>query len=217
MATAGKRLLSAEGKRLLNAAGKRRLINGDGDCPECCGEEVVCTECATCCFSDQSTVDLAYDLNNVTTSTGVDFNDDYLTWGATGIPWDGDGATTAWGEAGYSTMTDKWVVGPSCESFPGWYADTLPPDQGEGEELDAHSVIIEIADGDCCGVDGLVADISIFHLERGTVNDEWLEVATRRGTGTLTITVNNNNCCHDGENCQETAGNCDGECPEGLP
>jgi hypothetical protein len=173
---------------------------------------LVCTACATCCFSNLSTIDIAYDLDTVTASSGLDFDNAYLTGGTTGVPWAGDESTTGWREAGYGTIPEKWTAGPTCESFPAWETDSLAPDGGDA--LDAYQVQISIADGDCCGVDGLVADISVQHLERATAEDEWVEVASRSGTGILTITVNNNDCCYDGAACQETAGDCAGECPE---
>lgn len=215
-------IYGADGADLMDTDGADK-VSGDTIDGCCCEPEVSCCECFTCCFSDDSVAEVTYDLDTILVSTGADFDNDFLDGTESNIPFASCGASARWHQA--LIPVNQIFVSRNC-STGGWGGGMPGPGESlqalEDQGLDVYRIELN-ADpglGDCCGVTDTVAAITIDHYQRAAVEDEWPEesIATRAGTGTLTVSITNNNCCLDGEDCVPgSAVDCDGECEEELP
>ena len=145
-----------------------------------------CHKCASCCFSEDSTLSVTYstsgtdtsgDCANVPTSgtKTLTFN----TKTATFTRWQRvEGDVTY--QVSYSCTSEKWNL--LVDYVPG-VSTTLFFSNG--------------TDDDCCGV----SDLSLSSSGCGS-----------SGSGSASITVNGNRCCNNGTACEEGTPNCDGTC-----
>jgi hypothetical protein len=116
--------------------------------------------------------------------------------------------------------TETWnfaaqVGRPATESTAGY---------NEGDFQTSYTVTFNIPVVCCNGETTTSTTLDVQKLERqAVINEEteelewteWTPVAGKDGSGSVTVTITNNGCCHDGEDCVEIESEeCDGTCPE---
>ena len=213
------------------------VLSGTVDCdccPECCESE--CGGCYGCCFSVGARATFTYSL----TVTGV-AGDVGGPFGEIGPPpaafasnstqlkmvpgdcfWTVDGTGNE-GAPNYGRLVAEYHK-DTCALFlsPVWrVAANNPYNPGaifsDGPEYEEYwcdfGIAATIPGCDCCGGTGTIdVDQVVIVFLHDKVSHGRLGSVTLWVTGTVSVSVDQNDCCYDDAACIEGAGNCDGDC-----
>ena len=159
-----------------------------------------CCACGPCCISSTSTIDVSWDLQG--TNVSCEALDGVRTGSMTGLTLTSYNCTD--GEFTDSPTWSKTVGGVevtvtlTCGETPSWQV-AISDGTATVEMTNAEG-------GDCCGFAGTSVQMLVSPACSGD-NDG----------NSITVTVQNNNCCKDGGSCSEAPGECDGTCSEAAP
>lgn len=196
------------------------VVAGNAD-PCCCTQSTnTCAACNLCCFSNQSLADISYSMTTVLVSSG----DGAVAWrtqSRTNAPFFGAvaGSTLNWGNPNQfnELNTGMWCVGGGGFNAGDWRVWTRTNSSGTAPtdfyvvEINSGGIQSPLP-GTCCGATTLNISMRVTHYAAGLLPTGQLGQAV--GTGRVTITIKNNNCCRDSQgHCQaQAATNCAGAC-----
>ena len=220
---AGKAIILASGKRGVGASGKAMVTDADGNCPECCVETWICSQCwETCCYSDKSEINvdmpaLTYagaDGLSIAAESAITGMGAVLTCPAVGLVYT---FRHEWWWVAYSdqfthsgtTYRIAVKIDRICEYYGQYWQFTVYIEENDSGTWVYSSGIAYGSGSDaspscCAGV------VTAANIEGGVLGVDWSI------SGDATIEVVNNKCCYGGGGSPCSQTDLDA-CPDGAP